>query len=318
MKNLKIEPTLILERIPISVSTLCFRSIENTMHIHSYTHIAFVLAGEATGVIGEKEHTFSAGSCSVTAPYLPHSFDTRASEDTPIVVHIRFNDSFLTERGYRFFHYNRVLRFEERTVPTFISFEEDKLQEVIVIIRAITSEFEKGKNMSYDRIAEYLARFFRIISEETPREPVSPLAQETINRIANAIKYINRHYNEKITINDVLPITAMSRSLFTKQFKAITGMTFVNYLNAFRLGRATQLILTKEMSLNEVAKCTRLYNKTNLVRVFRNHFGIPPMKFRDYYNENSPGVMERDRMYQKRWKWLNEDGQLPEADATEI
>ena len=307
IKNLRIEPTTILERIPITVSTLCFRSIENTMHIHSYTHIAFVLAGEATGIIDDKEHVFPAGSCSVTAPYLPHAFDTRASEDTPIVVHIRFIDSFLTERGYRFFHYNKVLRFEERTIPTFISFSEDKLRDAVRIIRSITAEFEKEKNMSYDRIAELLAEFFRMISEETTQEPISQLTQETISRITKAIKYISNHFSEKLTIDDMLPITAMSRSLFTRQFKAITGMTFINYLTSLRLGRASQLILTKDMKLNEVAKITGLHNKTNLVRVFSNHFGMPPVKFREYYNENSPGVMERDRMYQKRWRWLNEE-----------
>lgn len=153
--NHRIETTTILDRLPISISTLCFRALENLEHIHSYTHISFVIAGDARGVIGDTEHTFPAGSASITAPYLPHSFDTRESEDTPIVVHIRFNDTFFTDRGYRFFH----------------------------------------------------------------------------------------------------------------------------------------------------------YNKTNFVRVFTSYFGMPPMKFREYFEESSPGRMERHRMYQKRWKWLRENNE---------
>lgn len=305
--NCRIETTAILDNLPISISTLCFRSLENLEHIHSYTHIAFVIAGDAKGVIGDTEHTFTAGSASIAAPYLLHSFDTRESEDTPIVVHIRFDDSFLTERGYRFFHYNKTLRFEERTIPSFISFSDDKKADAIRIIRSITAEFEKGKNMSYDLIAEYLAEFFRMTADETPQEPIPFLTAEAIRCISKAVKYITVHYAEKLTIDDMLPITAMSRSLFTKQFKAITGMTFVNFLTAVRLSRALPKLLTKELTLNEIAAQTGLYNKTNFVRVFTSFFGMPPMKFREYFDEISPGRMERHRMYQKRWKWLREE-----------
>lgn len=307
--NHRIETTTILDRLPISISTLCFRALENLEHIHSYTHISFVIAGDARGVIGDTEHTFPAGSASITAPYLPHSFDTRESEDTPIVVHIRFNDTFFTDRGYRFFHYNKTLRFEERTIPSFISFSDDKKADATRIIRSVTAEFEKGKNMSYDLIAEYLAEFFRMTAEETPQEPIPFLTAEAIRCITKAVKYINVHYAEKLSIDDMLPITAMSRSLFTKHFKAITGMTFVNFLTAVRLGRALPKILTEEITLNELAAQTGLYNKTNLVRVFTSYFGMPPMKFREYFEKSSPGRMERHRMYQKRWKWLREDNE---------
>lgn len=307
--NHRIETTTILDKLPISISTLCFRSLENLEHIHSYTHISFVIAGDATGSIGDTEHTFTAGSASITAPYLPHSFDTRESEDTPIVVHIRFNNTFFTDRGYRFFHYNKTLRFEERTIPSFVSFSDDKKADAIRIIRSVTAEFEKGKNMSYDLIAEYLAEFFRMTAEETPQEPIPFLTAEAIRCITKAVKYINVHYAEKLTIDDMLPIAAMSRSLFTKQFKAITGMTFVNFLTAVRLGRALPKILTEEITLNELAAQTGLYNKTNLVRTFTKYFGMSPMKFREYFEESSPGGMERHRMYQKRWKWLREDNE---------
>ena len=308
-KYLRIENTKSLEKLPISISTLCFRSLENALHIHTYTHIAFVLAGNATGNIQDTEHLFPPYSCSIVAPYTLHSFDTRNSEDTPIVVHIRFKNSFLTERGYRFFHYNNTLRFEERTIPEFIVFNDENKAEAKRIIRALTTEFENKKNMSFDLIAEYLAEFFRMIAMATPQEPIPSFKKETIQCIENAVNYVERHFEEKLTIDDVLPLTTMSRSVFTNRFKSITGMTFIQFLTSVRLGHVLQMLHVTEMSLNEIAAETGLYNKTNLVRTFTKYFGMSPMRYRAYFAEASPGAMERHQMYKKRWKWLIEENE---------
>jgi len=304
-----IETTVVLEKLPISISTLCFRSLENDLHIHTYTHIAFVLAGNATGKIRDTEYSFPPYSCSIIAPYTLHSFDTRCSEDTPIVVHIRFKDSFLTERGYRFFHYNNTLRFEERTIPEFIEFTDENRAEAKRIIRAITTEFERRESMSFDRIAEYLAEFFRMVASSSPQEPIPVFKKEAMLCIENAVKYVETHFHEKLTIDNVIPLTTMSRSVFTKQFKAITGMTFVQFLTSVRLGRTIPMLLTQEISLNEIAAKTGLYNKTNLVRTFTKYFGMSPMRFRTYFEEHSPGIMERHQMYKRRWEWLVEENE---------
>ncbi len=224
-------------------------------------------------------------------------------------MHIRFENSFLTERGYRFFHYNQTLRFEERTLPGFVTFTDENRAKATRIIRTITAEFENGKKMSFDLLAEYIAGFFRMIASEVPAEPLSPITAETLQCITNAVNYIEQNFSKKLTIDDMVPVTAMSRSLFTRQFKAITGMTFVNFLTAVRLSRALPMVMTEEIHLNEIAAKTGLYNKTNLVRTFTKAFGMPPIRYREYFEKNSPGVMERHRMYQKRWKWLREDNE---------
>lgn len=306
-----IEPTLILEKLPISISTLCFRALENTLHIHTYTHIAFVLAGTGTGSVNKKEYSFSPCSCAIVAPYTLHSFDTRDSEDTPIVVHIRFKDSFLTERGYHFFHYKNTLRFDERTIPDFIAFTDENRAEAKRLIHAITSEFERHADMSFDRIAEYLAEFFRMTATVS-QESIPVVKKEITLCIENAVKYIELHFREKLSIDDVLPLTTMSRSVFTKHFKTITGMTFVQFLTSVRLGHAIQMLLVQKISLNEVAAKTGLYNKTNLVRTFTKYFGMSPMRFRTYFEECSPGIMERHWTYKHRWNWLDADKEQSE------
>ncbi len=225
------------------------------------------------------------------------------------MVHIRFKNSFLTERGYRFFHYNNTLRFEERTIPEFIVFNDENKAEAKRIIRALTTEFENKKNMSFDLIAEYLAEFFRMIAMATPQEPIPSFKKETIQCIENAVNYVERHFEEKLTIDDVLPLTTMSRSVFTNRFKSITGMTFIQFLTSVRLGHVLQMLHVTEMSLNEIAAETGLYNKTNLVRTFTKYFGMSPMRYRAYFAEASPGAMERHQMYKKRWKWLIEENE---------
>lgn len=64
----------------------------------------------------------------------------------------------------------------------------------------------------------------------------------TIEPIKLALRYIREHYNEPITLDDVAFAAGLSRYYFSREFRRVTGMTFVPYLNTMRCEEAAHLL----------------------------------------------------------------------------
>ncbi len=293
-----------LDRLPITVSSQCLREKTN-FHMHDHVQLFYVLSGTVEHLLNKKYYTQNQGSCSIILPFVEHQIDLTASDDTPVVVFISFHDSFMLDRGYRFFPYGgEHARFEEHIIPEIREFSGKQEETATDLIRQIMAEFNRHKKMSYDKIAALLADFFRMLCIDTAKDCDLTLLSSRICGITNAIKHINKHYPEKLTIDDMCSIATMSRCMFTQHFKAITGKTFSQYLLAVRLQRSQNLLVTTELSLNEIAKRTGLNDKTHLAHMFVRHFGVPPMQ---YKKNRLPDTRQSEEAYKRRWEWLKNE-----------
>lgn len=295
------EPLFVL---PVTVSTDCLRH-KNELHFHNYTQICHVLSGTLKHTIGDSTYLQTPGSSVIILPYTQHQIDTTESDDTPVATFVCFSDTFLTDRGYRFFSYsNEHARFEERSIPYFSKLNGENKEAANNLVREMSSEFSREKNMSFDRIAELLASYLRILCIDTVADNDIVLIKERADAITASINYIAKHYSEKITIEDLCSVAAMSRCLYTKNFKMITGMTVAQFLLSARLRRAGTLLTFTDKPLNEIAIEVGLYDKSRLSHAFTDYFGISPSQFRTQMRLDET-MMEADVSFRKRWKWLD-------------
>jgi len=61
---------------------------------------------------------------------------------------------------------------------------------------------------------------------------------ESIERLDPLFHYLDAHYNEPVTLADTARVVGMSKSHLIHFMKQITGMSFVSYLNQFRVAKA--------------------------------------------------------------------------------
>jgi len=304
MEKTAIATNVPFETLPIKISTEVMRKIGD-FHIHSHTQISYVLAGTMKHIIDGKEYIQTPGSCVIVPAYTPHTINTSISEDTPGVVFITFRDNFLTERGHRYFSYSdRHARFEEYILPIFSELSGEKKERADELIREMRREFNKKKEMSFEKITELLCAFFRILCTESEKDSNIALIEERANAITRAVKYIEENYEKKITIDDLCALSAMSRCLFTKHFKAITGMTVANFILSVRLQRAKTEILFTEKSLDEIAREVGLYDKSRLAHAFYKEHGMTTTEYRKALR---PLTIEEHIAYLRRWEWLNNE-----------
>lgn len=77
--------------------------------------------------------------------------------------------------------------------------------------------------------------------------------QEYIEAVLSACRYINVHYMENLSLEEVAAVSGFSKFHFTRIFKQYMNMTFYEYLNSKRVKRAEELLYDKKMSITDVA-----------------------------------------------------------------
>ena len=71
-----------------------------------------------------------------------------------------------------------------------------------------------------------------------------------------------------------------SKSHFMKYFRQYMGLSFVQYLNDYRLSKAAGLLVSTEDSVTDIAQRCGFDNLSYFNRLFRRKYGMTPGRYR--------------------------------------
>lgn len=89
--------------------------------------------------------------------------------------------------------------------------------------------------------------------------------KEYMENIMSACNYINQHYNEQLSLENIAEISGFSKFHFTRIFKQCMGMTFYEYLNQKRISKAEELLSTTSQSITEIAMNSGFFRLVPLI-----------------------------------------------------
>lgn len=124
---------------------------------------------------------------------------------------------------------------------------------------------------------------FLLISHQQKKSAIPALQTKSLEKIKTILKYVEEHYDEHITIDDMAALTFYSKSHFMKFFKAHMGTGFIEYLNDYRLTIAECLLRTSDASVLEIAEKSGFDNLSYFNRIFKRKYGQSPGKQRRLY-----------------------------------
>ncbi len=101
---------------------------------------------------------------------------------------------------------------------------------------------------------------------------------------AEIISFIQGHYAEKITLNDISKATFYSSAYCENEFKRTTGKSIINYLIDVRINAAKKLLAESSMSCAGIAATVGFDDANYFSRVFKKRTGYSPLRYRDYVN----------------------------------
>ncbi len=99
--------------------------------------------------------------------------------------------------------------------------------------------------------------------------------------LRKAVDYINEHYAEPVTLNEVAEHTFVTTFYISRMFKKELGTSFVDYLNDIRIEKAKELLKDVKYKSYEVASLVGIQDPHYFSRLFKKHSGISPSEYRE-------------------------------------
>ena|ERR1043165_5451725 len=108
--------------------------------------------------------------------------------------------------------------------------------------------------------------------------------------ILRAQEYIEEHYQEKITVEDLADKYIIGRRSFERRFKKATGNTIVEYMQRVKIEAAKRHFESSRKNINEVMFDVG-YTDTKAFRtIFKKITGLTPAEYRNKYNKQPDSV----------------------------
>lgn len=111
---------------------------------------------------------------------------------------------------------------------------------------------------------------------------VRPYKQkEYVNKFNDVMDYIDAHYMEDFTLDDIASAIGFSKYHFSRLFKQYTGFSFCSYICNRRIKVAEELLEQPDLSITEVAMQSGFPSISTFNRVFRQQKNCSPSKYRE-------------------------------------
>lgn len=122
------------------------------------------------------------------------------------------------------------------------------------------------------------------MTENLKKKNILVEPHETVNSfiVKNAMKYIDEHYNEKLTLLEVAEKTYVSQWHLSKLLNKEMKKSFSEILNDTRINRAKKLLEDSSLRIGDVAREVGFLDVAHFSRVFKKVEGISANEYRNH------------------------------------
>ena len=180
--------------------------------------------------------------------------------------------------------------------PVFTCGNGERLKEIVLeMLRRNTF----GPHNEF-KLQSLLLDFFSVLAQTAASITDTEKRTDKSNLyVKKAVEFIQNNYSNPIGVNDVAGYTAVSRSYLYRLFREATGKSPQEYLTAFRITRARELLSFTELSIESVALSCGYRDPLVFAKTFKNKTGKAPSEYRTAHhktrvNENSHRVKTLD------------------------
>lgn len=160
-----------------------------------------------------------------------------------------------------------------------------KMRNCLLNIQEETTKKKQGFQYAIiGLLSDLLTMFFREIPKKEKKEQITTFApsiknKETLERLNQVFKYLEDHYGESITLDEVAKFVNFSPHYFTRFFKKNTGSTFIQFLTEYRINQAKYILAHEAIPMLEVAEKAGFNSVKTFHHVFKEQVGMSPMKY---------------------------------------
>ncbi len=125
-------------------------------------------------------------------------------------------------------------------------------------------------------ILYYLVQYF---SAEVPEDEIAEPQQEQ-ERIQQILQYIDEHYQDRISLEEISGEFGLSREYFSRLFHSTLGITFSQHVNRVRISHFYHDLVTGDEPVMELLEKNGLTDYKLFSRMFKEIYGHTPKEIR--------------------------------------
>lgn len=251
-------------------------------HWHREMEILYILNGHATVNMDGERYELSPLDAIVIDYSKVHEVLYALPQTMGICIHISRN------LLYRYLPNPELITFH-CTAKYLTEETRDSYSEICDILKKITVLYVNQKNTYRLRSTALILEMVACLIEHFS-ESVAPSVSYTrisnIGRMEQICDYVEHHYKEEITLQDVADEFGLSREYFCRFFKQNMGISFIRYVNQVRINHIYQEILHTENSIQEIMESHGFYNQKLFYRMFKETYGYTPREARNMAKNN--------------------------------
>lgn len=237
-------------------------------HWHSSLEILYVLSGKLKLTVDGKEYTIGHNEFIAISSGQIHDVANTPNHamvlQVPLVVINKFERSpeslnFDVKKNRNPGAYNEII---------------EMFQELNTALQSKSAGYLYDIEIALMQILKRLVLFF------TLPEPLKISFQTSLKDI---IIYINEHYKEKITIEQLASIGGYNKNYLSRLFKNITGTTLINYIYQVRLSHFYTAVLHTDTDIHDLMDEYGLKNQRTSRELFKKIYGMLPQEARHIF-----------------------------------
>ena len=250
-----------------------------TEHFHNDYQLIYVMSGAIRVVFDNKSLVADADSLVFISNLENHSITVleKPYERYYMTMSVRQLEETIMDSQLLSVFKNRPVSFCNVFKITPIA------EEVTYLFRLMHEEFRRTSNEYSEQYIQHLMSLLILSIYRNNRSQFPILRESVKSQIYDIQKYLDHHFNENISLQDICKEFYISFSYLSRCFRELTGYSPKQYIMRHRLSHARSLILTTDLSISDIAYKSGFGDINNFIRHFKALYGLPPTHLRKNY-----------------------------------
>lgn len=248
-------------------------------HMHNTIEVMVCLKGSCTLTCFKNPVTFTKGEYMTVFSNVPHSADVDDPEGCTL-LQLHFHPDLFTDMFSDVLKENNLYFLLELSLDRTKFFKGKSFEQLNTCIFFIRQELSH-KNTNWEKMVNlYLSQLIILLSRDISHNVVcTPLAKN--RHLTSAVQYINQHYMNKLTVEEVAKECGTSPRYINKIFMENLNMNLSTYITYLRINKSIEIMLKKgkDHSLTELALEVGFGSLQHYSKVFKEKMGFTPTKY---------------------------------------
>ncbi len=172
---------------------------------------------------------------------------------------------------------NTIKAYLIRLIFNITQYTNQNISDQEISEKAIEASNQILKSNSLDQIKEISKEFLKFVHEKI----IINLNKNKDNIFYTVKAFIEKFYYTNLTLDEISKVASFSPSYFSRKFKLVFGVSFIEYLNDYRLMKGKELLENTELSVSEVAQKVGFSEYTYFSKLFKDKYSKSPSYFKN-------------------------------------